>query len=104
MEHLSGARQQRNAEPYRVLVTIGNEQDPEMLLPSACAIARSHNGEVRVLTVTRRGIPSWLTIPDTCDDLPTEVVTRAGRNAGTVILAETRSYDPDLLLLGLSGL
>ncbi len=104
MEHLSGARQQRNAEPYRVLVTIGNEQDLEMLLPSACAIARSHNGEVRVLTVTRRGIPpSWLTIPDTCDDLPTEVVTRAGRNAGTVILAETRSYDPDLLLLGLSG-
>jgi uncharacterized hydrophobic protein (TIGR00271 family) len=104
MELWSEEYQQRDAGPYRVLVTIGSEQDLDALLATAYAIAKAREGEVRVLNVTRRGNPpSWLRIPDKYDDVPMTVVTRTGRSVGTIILAETRSYRPDLLVLRLSG-
>ncbi len=94
----------RTAGPYRVLVTVSSEQDLTALYPTAHAIAKAHDGEARVLTVTRgSNQPSWLVIPEVYSDVPAEILTRSGRNVSSVILAEVRNYDPDILIIGLSG-
>ena len=101
-------RHGRSPGCYRVLAAVGTEHDLAPLLHTAGAIADARDGEVRVLTVTRSGnAPSWLTIPDADvgGAVKTEAVTRAGDNPSATILAESRDYDPDLLILGLhSGL
>ncbi|MGC9349011.1 MAG: TIGR00341 family protein [Anaerolineae bacterium] len=101
-EFLNGIRTPRPG--YRVLVAVSNERDLKALLATAYAMAASHDGEIRLLTVTRRGnAPSWLVIPDIYGDVEITPVTRAGRNTGGIILAEARAYRPDALILGWSG-
>ena len=90
--------------PYRVLVAIRDEHDLCPLLRLACALARAHDGEVHLLTVTRGGTqPSWLKLPDDCRDVLADVVIRSGRNIGAVILQEFQQLEPDTLVLGWSG-
>ena len=94
-------RSQQNGS--RVLVAVSSERDLRALLATAYAMA-APDGEIRLLTVTRRGnAPSWLVIPDVYGDVKITTVTRAGRNTGAIILAETRVYLPDALILGWSG-
>ena len=90
---------------YRVLVVVNNARDLQTLLRTGHGLAQAHEGRVRVLTVTRTGSrPSWLAVPEAYGTVPTEVFTRAGRNVASVILGETRRYEPDVLVLGTSGL
>ncbi len=104
MEGLGFDDRGRNGAPYRVLVAAGSERDLKALLGTAHALARARGGEVRLLTVTRTGTPpSWLVIPDSYTDISIGVVTRSGRNSGAIIVNETRSYDPNVLLVGLGG-
>jgi uncharacterized hydrophobic protein (TIGR00271 family) len=93
-----------DAIPYRVLVAIRDERDLHPLLRLACALARARGGWVHLFTVTRGGTqPSWLKLPDDCHDVPVDVVVRAGKNVGAVILQELQQLEPDTLILGWSG-
>jgi uncharacterized hydrophobic protein (TIGR00271 family) len=93
-----------DANLHRVLVAIRDERDLCPLLRLACALARARGGGVRLFTVTRDGMPpSWLKLPDDCRDVPVDVVVRAGKNVGTVILRELQQLEPDALILGWSG-
>jgi len=96
-----------DATPYRVLAAVRDERDLRPLLRLACGLARAHDGEVRLLTVTRSGAPpSWLKLPlsgNDCDDIPVDVVVRSGKNVSATILQEIRQIEPDTLILGWSG-
>jgi uncharacterized hydrophobic protein (TIGR00271 family) len=96
-----------DAAPYRVLAAVRDEGDLRPLLGLACSLARAHDGEVRLLTVTRSGArPSWLKLPlpeDDCDHVPVDEVVRSGTNVGAIILQEVRQIEPDTLVLGWSG-
>ncbi|MCD6284889.1 MAG: DUF389 domain-containing protein [Anaerolineae bacterium] len=101
MERQGPNHQRRDGEAGSVLIAASNARDLQALLRTAHAIARAQGGQIRVLTVTRTGDrPSWLVVPEIYKDIPIETVTRAGKNTSTVILAETRRYDPDMLILG----
>jgi len=101
MERQGPNHQRRDGEAGSVLVAASNARDLQALLRTAHAIARAQGGQIRVLTVTRTGNrPSWLVVPEIYKDVPIETFTRAGKNTSTVILAETRRYDPDMLILG----
>lgn len=105
METGIGGRNRHGKAPYRVLVAVGNEHDLRALLRTGFAIAGMHEeSEIRILTVTHSGNPpSWLAVPEKYQNVKAETVTRAGKNIGAIILSETRRYDPDILILGLSG-
>ena len=104
MEEQNLNHQRRDGEVYRVLVAASNARDLQALLRTAHALAHAQGGLIRVLTVTRTGNrPSWFVTPGIYGDIPIETFTRAGRNASTVILGETRRYDPDVLILGANG-
>jgi uncharacterized hydrophobic protein (TIGR00271 family) len=91
-------------QPYRVLVAVHSERDLKALLRTAYAIATTEGGEIRLLTVNREGYaPSWLVVPDRYGDVAIEAVTRSGKNTGAVILNETRTYGPDVLIMGWNG-
>jgi len=104
MERQGLNHERRDGEAGRVLVAASNADDLQVLLRTAHALARAQGGMIRVLTVTRTGNrPSWLVVPEIYTDIPIETFTRAGKNAGAVILGETRRYDPDVLILGSNG-
>jgi len=105
MEEQGLNHEHRDNNGYRVLVAASNARDLQALLRTAHALARAQeDGQIRVLTVTRSGNrPSWLVVPETYKDVPVETFTRAGKNAGAVILGETRRYEPDVLILGTGG-
>jgi uncharacterized hydrophobic protein (TIGR00271 family) len=101
MERQGLNHERRDGEAGKVLVAAGNARDLQTLLRTAHALALAQGGQIRVLTVTRTGNrPSWLVVPKIYRDIPIETFTRAGKNAGAVILGETRRYDPDILILG----
>ena len=86
---------------HRILVAIGQQEDLRALVPTALALAHALHGEIRLVTVTRRGHPpSWFEAPQDCEGIALEVVTRAGRNVGAAVVAESRLYSADLLLIG----
>jgi len=104
MEEQDLNHQRRDSYDYRVLVAASSARDLQALLRTAHALALAEGGVIRVLTVTRTGTrPSWLVVPEIYKDVPVETFTRAGKNAGAVILGETRRYDPDVLILGSNG-
>lgn len=86
---------------YRILVAIGQQEDLRILLPTALALANALHGEIRLVTVTRHGHPpSWFEVPRVYEGIAVEAVTRSGRNVGTAIVTESRTYGADLLLIG----
>lgn len=89
---------------YHVVAAVGAEGQLKDLLALGCALARPRNGQVTILSVTPTGkTPDWLSVPDTCEGVPVDVVVRAGRAPGAGILAAVRKDDPNLLLLGWRG-
>ncbi len=90
---------------YRILVAVGNHQDLDALLYTAHRIAEDQvESEIRVLTITRSGNPpSWFSVPEAYQDTSVTLVTRAGKNPGSLILNEAKAYNPAILILGLSG-
>lgn len=96
--------QSREERTYHVVAAVG---DPAQLLPLltvGCALAEAHNGQVTLLSVTPDGQkPAWLTVPETCDAVPVNIVPRLGHHAGGAILAAVSEDPPDLLLMGWSG-
>ena len=90
--------------PYRVLVALRDERGLCPLLRLACALARTHSGEVHLLTVTHGDAPpTWLKLTDDCRDVPVKVIVRPGKNVSEVILQEFQRIEPDALILGWSG-
>jgi uncharacterized hydrophobic protein (TIGR00271 family) len=67
-------------------------------------MAHNREGEVYMITVTAEGVqPTWFEIPKEHEDIPIHKVIRAGKNVGSVILKESQTLDPDVLILGWSG-
>ena len=97
-------RKKRANHSYLVLVAVRDAEDMAPLLRTACALARTREGRVRLLTVSGSGErPTWLEIPDACADIAVDVVVRDGLDTPGVILDEIRAVHPDVLLLGWSG-
>jgi uncharacterized hydrophobic protein (TIGR00271 family) len=98
---------------FHVLIAIGGESQLRPMLALGCALASAREGRVTVLTVTASGRrPAWLELepedgaqapPAGCEDVPVQVVVRAGRDPASEILAAARTDPPDLLLLGWRG-
>lgn len=93
--------QQGEAErPYLALVAIRDATD----MPTLLRLARAHDGQVRLLTVSASGEhPDWLEIPPRYADVPIDVVVRASLDAAQGILEEVRAVQPETLILGWSG-
>jgi uncharacterized hydrophobic protein (TIGR00271 family) len=97
-------RKKPDQEDYLVLAAIRDAEDMPPLLRAACALARAHEGSVRLLTVSRSGEqPTWLEIPEQYEDIPIDVVARTSLDAAQTILKEVQSSHPDTLILGWSG-
>jgi len=93
-----------NGTRYRVLVALRDERGLCSLLRLACALARAHDGEVYLLTVTHSGArPSWLGVTEDCSEIPVDVVVRSGKDVSQVILQEFRRLKPQTLILGWSS-
>ena len=108
---------------YHVVMAVGESAQLNPLLAMSCALARAHDGQVTILSVTIDGQqPEWLPSPrdlpslefegdrspprstlKMCNGVPVNVVTRLGHHAGAAILAAVRENPPDLLVLGWSG-
>ena len=100
---MRGSRKEDD-QPYVVLVAVRDDADMSPLLRTACALAQTHEGSVRLLTVSSSGErPAWLEIPDACEDVSVDVVVRDGTDPARIILNEVRAVHPDTLLLGWSG-
>jgi len=100
---MARSRKHRQSDPYRVLVAARDATDLR-LLRLGCALARAHAGEVHLITVTRGGAaPSWLKIPDTCQDVTVHMSVRPGKNVSAIILQTAQEINPDLLILGWRG-
>ncbi|HSQ39652.1 MAG TPA: hypothetical protein VLM78_05785, partial [Anaerolineales bacterium] len=75
---------------YNVLVAVEDAADLP-LVTLACQLARQRDGEVCVLTVAASDVrPEWLELPDSCDDVPAEIVIRADKNISHAILHEVQ--------------
>ncbi len=91
-------------DQYMILVAVRDAEDLCTLMRLACHLAHAHEGNVCVLTVTSSNSPpSWMEIPDSCQDVPVDVVVRTNKNASTVILDEIHRREPDVLILGWKG-
>ena len=102
MTESSGARP--NTSSYKVLIVATNASEQEMLLASAIAIAHTHHGIIRLMTVTDSGeIPTWLNVPPTEVGVIVEPVARSGKDLSATILSEIRAYEPDILLIAWRG-
>ncbi len=89
---------------YTVLVAVRDAEDVRRLLCLGCALARAQEGRVYLLTVTPSDAPpTWLKIPETCADVPVEVIIEQERHISKVILQQVRQHDVDVLILGWSG-
>jgi uncharacterized hydrophobic protein (TIGR00271 family) len=89
---------------YRVLAAVGEPEQLDPLLTLSCALARTHAGQVALMSVTPDGRrPDWLVAPEVCNGVPVNVLLRLGRHAGGAILAAVNEAPPDLLVLGWSG-
>ncbi|MGC9357824.1 MAG: universal stress protein, partial [Anaerolineae bacterium] len=87
-----------------VMVAVRDAQDMGPLLRIGCSLARAHDAEVRVVTVTTSGSPpSWLSIPEICEDLPVETIVREGRDVARIILEEVQKTEVHTLILGWGG-
>jgi len=95
---------QNQRSDYHILVAVGHPEELEPLLAASCAVARTHEGHVTLLSVTPDGQrPTWLAAPERRNDVPIKIMIRLGHSAGGAILAVVREISPDLLLLGWSG-
>ena len=89
--------------PYRVLVAARSQEDLT-LLHVGCALAQAHKGEVHLLTITPgESTPTWLKIPEDCQDMPVHVSVRSGKAISTLILQAIQELHPNLLILGWDG-
>lgn len=89
---------------YRVLVAVRDEHDLCPLLQLGCALARSQEGQVRLITVNEAGDrPDWLKVTEGCEGVDVEVGVRRGANVGSEILEEVQAFDPQTLVLGWGG-
>jgi uncharacterized hydrophobic protein (TIGR00271 family) len=89
---------------YQIIAAVGEASQLAPLLALSTALARAHEGEVTLVTVTPDGHqPDWLSAPETVNGVPVNIVVRLGRSAAGAILAIVRDDPPDLLLLGWRG-
>jgi uncharacterized hydrophobic protein (TIGR00271 family) len=89
---------------FHVIVAVGTENQLVSLLPLGCGLAAARNGRVTLLTVTTGGdCPPWLAAPETCGEVPVQVVVRRGADPAAGILAALRDEPADLLVLGWHG-
>jgi uncharacterized hydrophobic protein (TIGR00271 family) len=97
-------RQQEVSPSYKILVVATSAREQESLLQSAMAMAQTHKGNIRLLTITESGvIPTWLNVPQTEGKTVIEPVARSGKNIGATILAEINDYEPDVLFIAWRG-
>lgn len=58
-----GTRARPSSSLYKVLIVATNAREQETLLQSAMAIANTHHGAIRLLTITDTGeLPPWLRV------------------------------------------
>ncbi|MEJ2732092.1 MAG: DUF389 domain-containing protein [Anaerolineae bacterium] len=89
---------------YHIVAAVGAEGQLKPLLTVGCALAQAHSGRVTVLSVTAGGRrPDWLTVPDPFNDVPVNVVVRAGQDPSAEILDVAQDDPADLILLAWSG-
>ncbi|MEJ5311451.1 MAG: DUF389 domain-containing protein [Anaerolineae bacterium] len=88
---------------YSVLVAVRDASDLPLIV-LACRLARAREGKVCVFTASMaEAEPAWLKLPDSCADVPIEVVVRPAKDISQAILHEVRRRDTDLLVLGWEG-
>ncbi len=91
-------------KPYRVLVAVRDAKDLSPLLCLGCALARTHAGEVHLLTVTSDDTPpTWLKLPDEYADVTITVSVAVDRKPDHAIIEKAHTLNPDALLLGWRG-
>ncbi|MBN2005238.1 MAG: DUF389 domain-containing protein [Anaerolineae bacterium] len=91
----------RNLDQFTVMVAVGDEEDAEALVRFACELARANEGKVCALNVMHSDTATaWLKAPETCADVPIDIVTRHSKDIGSAILKEVRRRTPHILLLG----
>ncbi len=86
-----------------VLVAVEDAADLP-LISLACQLARQRDGEVCVLTVAASSErPVWLELPESCGDVPAEIVVRSDKNISNAILREIRQRAAGTLIVGWGG-
>ena len=89
---------------YHILVAAGDRGQLDTLLAFGCALARTRQGQVTVLSVTPDGQPpDWLQLPEEHDGVPIAVRVKRSSEPSRAILNSMRLSPPDLLLLGWQG-
>ena len=88
---------------YSVMVAVRDVADLS-LITLACRLARARRGKICVLTVASSDVqPAWLKLPESCEDIPIDIVIRSDTDISSAILHEVQRRDTDTLILGWEG-
>ncbi|HEY63493.1 MAG TPA: DUF389 domain-containing protein [Caldilineae bacterium] len=92
-------------DAYHVMVAVGEERQLVPLASFGCALARSREGRMTLVTVTPDGTrPPWLKVPPSCADVPVDVlVLRQMKAPGQDLAHLVNQKPPDLLVIGWRG-
>ena len=91
------------SDSYLVMVAIRSATDLP-LVKLGCHLARANKGKVCAVYVTPSNAQAtWLELPEDCQGVPMDIVTRSDRSVSQGILAEVRQREPDVLVLGWHG-
>jgi uncharacterized hydrophobic protein (TIGR00271 family) len=92
-----------DSRSYMVMVAVRDVTDLP-LIALACRLARVRKGKICVLTVASSDVqPAWLKLPESCEDIPFDIVIRSDTDISNAILSEVQQRETDTLILGWGG-
>ncbi|MFQ5578074.1 MAG: DUF389 domain-containing protein, partial [Anaerolineae bacterium] len=87
--------------PFHILVAIGGKDHFWPLLSLGYALAKSKQGRLTVLSISRTGQPAdWLRVPSAYADLDIQIKIIPSDSPAKAILAYARKHPPELLIVG----